>query len=1284
MNPQHHSQVAPPLAGGSGGGGSGGGGNGGPSASSSSSSSSNSNAIITVTFPYTITHHSSTSSAADLLPAIRANVQQLCDRVAAETGCSVSFASPEGRGSAGAASATSAARMRSSREGPAEAMLSVTVMGLTPAVGRARAIMLRSIPTQTRLTIKAPVPLLLSASGEMQPHVRKRLDAIMVATRTEITIVGQNEDIVSSTARKQQLQQNQQQSQAQEQLSSQQQQPQQQAPGADLSPPSFGLGEQGDKKWESMDVEIVGRWEDVEMGKMDVLVFLDELAGLYIEPLVLPPNLHAVLAGRKRCILETVMHDTQTNVYLPTAFLLETCVPDHQPQVAQYARTIWVAGTLPGVRQAIQRLVIMSQQRSSMMQTRTITALPRKLDWLLLNRKDALLSIMSDNATHVTIPALGSAHNGVQVTGDDRVYLERTCRALMHMVCDFYVAGIQLSANPIPPGAQASHPLVVALSQIPLQTHSELLLSPPYIELYGLNPFVKSAFLTLTAHPTLLPMIRDTKFQLELALEHRDFINGKKNGKINKITKTSGCRVTFQEHFNEWNMLIDLYNATPGRCVEGLGMLEDELPAEISFYVPEAYHKRIIGVGGKNIQRIMKKWAVYVKFSNADEFAQLGGYFENMDNVIARTPAKNSINLDHAKANIMELTGIDPKSEVTVTITIPRQLHRLVVGPRAVYLNDIAKNTGVKISFPPKDSGRDDLTVTGSDSGIAVARKRLDELVPAVHFYTVPGGPTAYFAVSSGDITSLGLRLLHELGIEMNVHHPAIDASPNAPASSPESALECTFMLYYHRNHTPPATLEAAKALISEFLVAKGVNIAQSQQARSGAPGMGRSGSYANLQPSNYNDSFQHFHSKLVVGVTSAASENRDTMAFAQFGTAVGSGTATPSNPVGGGISGSKFAQSTPNLRQLFEEGTGGGAGGYAGTMSSPSSPGELKRSKSGMTGDRALLAASLAATSLGQPQWQPRFPGRHPMSIDTTSAEDADNDSGLQDPSKDAELLKGFAGMLSPIDAPPITRDREHHHFGGLKTSRSMSGLEERLVSGRPSSNLVPDASPSDPPATFTQETIRALFGLEQAHPKAFTQTRLLLSSLDLDNYVPIFIEQEVDFPTLLLLGDADLRELGVRAFGTRKRILGAIRECKEWRDRQQMQSQQHAPGGAGSSNSGYQQPLQHPHQQQQPQHHAGGGNTSGFMDQLGGPSFLRRGEYQSHSARASTTTAPSSASFGPPSLIQRSSVGSRPSSQQSTHSGSPGSDKGHQYHHHHHHHHLQPGAQRKGFGEF
>lgn len=50
---------------------------------------------------------------------------------------------------------------------------------------------------------------------------------------------------------------------------------------------------------------------------------------------------------------------------------------------------------------------------------------------------------------------------------------------------------------------------------------------------------------------------------------------------------------------------------------QGLTLVEQEMPASISFHVPDQYHKRIIGIGGQHIQRIMKKHSVFVKFSNA-------------------------------------------------------------------------------------------------------------------------------------------------------------------------------------------------------------------------------------------------------------------------------------------------------------------------------------------------------------------------------------------------------------------------------------------------------------------------------------------------------------------------------------------------------------------------------------------------------------------------------------------------------------------------------------------
>jgi hypothetical protein len=149
----------------------------------------------------------------------------------------------------------------------------------------------------------------------------------------------------------------------------------------------------------------------------------------------------------------------------------------------------------------------------------------------------------------------------------------------------------------------------------------------------------------------------EIRFQIELSNEHREFISGKKNGKINKIMQTTNVKIKF-ETFNDYNFLIDLAG-NDASVLQGLSLLQEELPAEISFHVPETYHKRIIGVGGRSIQRIMKKYGVYVKFSNAEEFAALGGYNDNEDNVIARTPAKNAINLDNLKQSVMEL--VNPK-----------------------------------------------------------------------------------------------------------------------------------------------------------------------------------------------------------------------------------------------------------------------------------------------------------------------------------------------------------------------------------------------------------------------------------------------------------------------------------------------------------------------------------------------------------------------------------------------------------------------------------------------
>ncbi len=107
---------------------------------------------------------------------------------------------------------------------------------------------------------------------------------------------------------------------------------------------------------------------------------------------------------------------------------------------------------------------------------------------------------------------------------------------------------------------------------------------------------------------------------------------------------------------NEYNLYIDVCGGRYEAVHNGLDLVEQEMPASISFHVPDQYHKRIIGIGGQHIQRIMKKYSVFVKFSNAMDRG-VGREEDDLkvDNVICRTPARNAQNLDLVKQEIMDM-----------------------------------------------------------------------------------------------------------------------------------------------------------------------------------------------------------------------------------------------------------------------------------------------------------------------------------------------------------------------------------------------------------------------------------------------------------------------------------------------------------------------------------------------------------------------------------------------------------------------------------------------------
>ncbi|MBW0483608.1 hypothetical protein O181_023323 [Austropuccinia psidii MF-1] len=481
-----------------------------------------------------------------------------------------------------------------------------------------------------------------------------------------------------------------------------------------------------------IDVIIRGTPEAVEEARVRLFVLLDQLNGLLSEVCEIDYKLHCIIAGRKRSVVQSIQEETATNIYFPSTLSGSGILGAQNPLLSAKRNMIFITGEYFGVQRAREMLFQVSIHKSKCIISRDTVMLPRKLDWLLMEKLPQLQQIMYDNGTFINFPPIGSQTSVLSVYGDHRVHIERTIRSLMRLACDFYVANVWLLPNALQEiYKNGSQPALINQSEIQpdgnrisIESGAEIVFkSTNSFEVYGTEQSVKRAIECICKLEMVKNCQIEIRFQVELACEHRDFISGKKNGKLNKIMKTSNVKIKF-ESFNDYNFMIDL-SGNSSTALMGLNFLEEELPAEISFHIPESYHKRIIGVGGKNIQRIMKKYGVYVKFSNAEEFSKLGGYQKNHDNVVARTPAKNAENLQNLKQSVMELVHPKDKDFITETMFIDRNYHRNILGEKSIFIHDIESKTNTCFYFPSSEYGTDTVEIFGPRSQIAISKQMI-------------------------------------------------------------------------------------------------------------------------------------------------------------------------------------------------------------------------------------------------------------------------------------------------------------------------------------------------------------------------------------------------------------------------------------------------------------------------------------------------------------------------------------------------------------------------------
>ncbi|KAL2851997.1 hypothetical protein BJY01DRAFT_244776 [Aspergillus pseudoustus] len=569
---------------------------------------------------------------------------------------------------------------------------------------------------------------------------------------------------------------------------------------------------------------IYGDMESTEHAKTRVLIMIDQILKRHVDAMKLELTTHTLVCGRTRKNIKLIEAATGTAIYFPPPFArIFGYVPPKAHRRSE--DEVYITGdTQEQITRAKQKLheLVMGVK----VYVKDVSVNSNKIDNILLDRLDKVRKVMEMNGSYVLFSPLGSQRGAVRVQGTDVLHVERTVREIMALAGQFYSASWWiLVPDPTPGAVRTPSPAEVRtmLSDICTNSGAEVSFDNLNFTINGSDDAVKAAMMVINQIPFVQRSQYQMRVKIELANEHKEFVSGKKNGKINKIMGQSNVQIIF-DGFNEYNFYIDVCGNQYESTKNGLDLVEQEMPASISFHVPDQYHKRIIGIGGQHIQRIMKKYSVFVKFSNAMDRGGMGKDDDDIkvDNVICRTPARNAQSLDLVKQEIMDMVEKVDAEYVSERVVVNRLYHRELLA-RMSEIDELEKKWNCKIEFPSTELASDVVTISGPEYQVPQAVDALLGMVPESHELLFQSSPELREFFKGADFREdVCIKLKEQYEVDTTV-----DISPDAPvvesgSESPTFPPEDRVVLGYTRNNAG-GLKDAIDFLISR-LVAHGLD----------------------------------------------------------------------------------------------------------------------------------------------------------------------------------------------------------------------------------------------------------------------------------------------------------------------------------------------------------------------------------------------------------------------------------------------------------------------------
>lgn len=389
-----------------------------------------------------------------------------------------------------------------------------------------------------------------------------------------------------------------------------------------------------------------GNQSDLTIIETETRVLIDTMIdGLLVECIDVNISIVPLIGGANFINFNEIAKQLNANIYLPD--LLPELYNSHIYQ-NHGSFKIWVTTSKMDEILTTKKLISnLINNLPDKFYSKTIEVSKEKLDLITLNQQMNILNIMFDNSCFIQLPKLGQSDKTIVIQGNNECNVNEAIESIHNLTSQLYKVLIN---NDQPMKYASMIEMIVGGFQLIVKVNYN------GIEFVGKNTEVKRFLNVINASN----MNFKTQLLIEISNDQKEFISGKKNGKILKVLGQINEQLVIKFlNYNEYQFIIDLVveqAVTLNSLLYLIELIENELPSELKFNVPEIFHKSIIGNGGLIIQSIMKKYNVYIKFSSQNQQHNETFFnFKRFNNVLIKCPSKNRNNIALVKQEIDNL-----------------------------------------------------------------------------------------------------------------------------------------------------------------------------------------------------------------------------------------------------------------------------------------------------------------------------------------------------------------------------------------------------------------------------------------------------------------------------------------------------------------------------------------------------------------------------------------------------------------------------------------------------